>query len=385
VGKQLDMFCAGRRALSLWLLLLAFAWLPSASFAQPVTLAHIGPFTGPAASDARDLNAGMLAYLAQANARGGVGGRKLELMTLDDRYDRAEFSKRFAEAQSRGAVALLSPLGLGALRALLEDQLLERSDMVVVNALPGATPFRSPGHLRLFHLRASDRQQIEKILLQASVIGVRRMTVLVQDLRAGEADVKGAQAARSEAGALALKIHETPAKPDDLAQLAQGIANSDAQAALVIGSPPSMAGAVAALRKAGMRGHIYALSYLPPPLLINMAGADAARGVAIAQTYPNPMGRTLPLHREFQAAMRAFAPDMTVYTSFHLEGYLSARVTVDSLRRIQGPMGSAALADALRRMGPVDLGGFRADFSQGNAGGHYVDIGVIDARGRLIY
>lgn len=378
------MFRVVRRVYSL-MLLMAAVWLPAAAVAQSITLAHIGPFTGPSANDARELNAGMLAYLAEANARGGVGGRKLELLTLDDRYDRAEFSKQFTEAQTRGAVALLSPLGLNALRALLEDRLLERSDLVVVNALPGATPFRSPGHPRLFHLRASDRQQIEKILLQASVIGVRRMAVLVQDLRAGESDVKGAQAERNETRALALTIQEMPAEPDDLAELARRIADSDAQAALVIGSPPTMAGAVAALRKAGMRRHIYALSYLPPALLIQKAGADAARGVAIAQTYPNPMGRTMPLQGEFQTAMRAFAPDLAVYSAFHLEGYLSARAAVDSLRRVQGPIHAAALTGTLRRMGPLNLGGFQVDFGRGNAGGNYVDIGVIDARGRLIY
>ncbi|MFN7042655.1 MAG: ABC transporter substrate-binding protein [Acidovorax temperans] len=220
------------------LLLVVAMWLPLATAAQSVTLAHIGPFTGPAANDACDLNAGMLAYLAEANAKGGVGGRQMDLLTLDDRYDRAEFSKQFSQAQSRGAVALLSPLGLNALRSLLEDQLLERSDMVVVNALPGATPFRSPGHPRLFHIRASDRQQIEKILVQASVVGVRRMAVLVHDLRAGEADVKGAQAAHAELGALVLQLHEAPDNADSLASLARTIAASDSQAVLVIGSPP---------------------------------------------------------------------------------------------------------------------------------------------------
>lgn len=380
------MFSVGRRTLHLWWLVLAvMTSLPSAALAQAIRLAHIGPFTGPAANDARDLNAGMQAYLAQANAQGGVGGRKLELLTLDDRYDPAVFSQQFAQAQAQGAVALLSPLGLGALRALLEDQLLDRSDMVVVNAVPGATPFRSPGHSRLFHLRASDRQQIEIVLRQAASIGVRRMTVLVQDLRAGEADVKGAHASRSDTGSLALTLHETPENPDELAKLAQRISDSDTEAALVIGSPPNMARAVTALRKAGMRRHLYALSYLPPALLTQMGGSDAARGVAIAQTYPNPMGRTMPLHREFQAAMRASAPAIAAYSSFHLEGYLSARVAVESLRRAQGGAQSAAMEAALRRMSPLDLGGFRVDFSRSNAGSPYVDIGVVDARGRLIY
>lgn len=378
------MTSLGCRALCFVLWLVA-AWFPAASFAQPIVLAHIAPFTGPAANDARDLNAGMLAYLSEVNARGGIAGRKLELVALDDRYDRAEFSKQFAQAQGKGAVALLSPLGLNAMRALLEDQLLERSDMVVVNSLPGATPFRSPGHARLFHIRASDRQQIEKILLQASVIGVRRMAVVVQDLRAGEADVKGAQAAHTEASALGLNIHETPDSPAALAALAQRIAASDAQAVLVIGSPPSMAAVVTALRKAGMRSHIYALSYLPPGLLSKVAGPEAARGVAIAQTYPNPTGRTMPLHRDFQAAMLKFDQKLTAYSAFHLEGYLSARLAVEGLRRIQGPVRAMALAEALRRQGPVDLGGFQIDFRMGNAGSGHVDIGVIDARGRLVY
>jgi ABC-type branched-subunit amino acid transport system substrate-binding protein len=378
------MFGPVHRAYSILLLMVAM-WLPSAAPAQPITLAHIGPFTGPAATDARDLNAGVQAYLAEANAKGGVGGRRLELVTLDDHYDRAEFSKQFAQAQSRGAVALLSPLGLNALRALLEDQLLERSDMVVVNALPGATPFRSPGHPRLFHLRASDRQQVEKILLQASAIGVRRMTVLVQDLKAGETDVKGALAAHIELGALVRHIHEAPDDPASLALLAGNIAAGDSQGVLVIGSPPRMAASVASLRKAGFRGHIYALSYLPPGLLTTVAGPDAARGVAIAQTYPNPMGSTMPLHREFQMAMRQAHPKLAKYSSYHLEGYLSARLAVEGLRRMRGTLRSQTLAETLRRADVVDIGGFQVDFSKSNAGSIYVDIGVIDGRGRLIY
>jgi hypothetical protein len=60
-------------------------------------------------------------------------------------------------------------------------------------------------------------------------------------------------------------------------------------------------------------------------------------------------------------------------------------MAVEGLRRMQGQVRAVALADAFRRLGPVDLGGFRVDFSRGNAGSGHVDIGVINARGRLIY
>jgi len=43
------------------------------------------------------------------------------------------------------------------------------------------------------------------------------------------------------------------------------------------------------------------------------------------------------------------------------------------------------LAASLHSMGELDLGGFRVDFSRGNVGSRFVDIGVVNADGRLIY
>ncbi|MDP4078247.1 hypothetical protein [Acidovorax sp. A1169] len=43
----------------------------------------------------------------------------------------------------------------------------------------------------------------------------------------------------------------------------------------------------------------------------------------------------------------------------------------------------ASLAAPLTSMGEIDFGGFRVDFSKGNVGSRYVDIGVIGSDGRL--
>ncbi|MFY9511165.1 MAG: ABC transporter substrate-binding protein, partial [Rubrivivax sp.] len=161
------------------------------------------------------------------------------------------------------------------------------------------------------------------------------------------------------------------------------VAQSGAQAAVVLGAPRFMADGVAELRKAGIGQFIFALSYVPAGLLAKVAGAGA-RGVALAQTYPNPMSVNLPLQREFQAAMKASAPQTTVYTSFHLEGFISARVFIEAARRTK-ELTADGLARTLRAMGEVDLGGFRVDFTKGNAGSRFVDIGVVNADGRLIY
>jgi ABC-type branched-subunit amino acid transport system substrate-binding protein len=367
-------------------LALFLPWLaPAVVLAADLELLQIGPFTGASGSDAADLSVGIRAAFAQANARGGIGGNKLVLSTADDRYDGAEFTRQFNSAMQRKPLALMSPLGLGAMRALLDGKLLDQQDLVVINAVPGATPFREPGHPRLFHLRASDRQQIEKVLRHSLTLGLTQLQVIVQDRKAGEPDVLGAQKAVPGGDRLKLQIREVPSQAGALRQAAVEIAASAVQGVLVIGSPPYMAEGVAELRKAGMSKMVFALSYVPAGLVVRLAGAEASRGVGITQTFPNPMGQTLPLHREFQAAMKAAAPAEKIYTSFHMEGYLSGRLVVEALKHSSSPVTSTSLAAGLRKMGALDIGGFRVDFSTSNAGSSFVDMAVISPSGRLLY
>lgn len=379
------MLAALHRIRGTCLILALLGAVASAARAADLELVQIGPFTGPAASDANDLSVGMRAALAQANARVGPNGHKLVLTTVDDRYDGLEFTRQFNIAMQRKPLALMSPLGLGALRAMLNGKLLDQQDVVVINAVPGATAFRNPGHPRLFHVRASDRQQIEKVLQHSLTLGLTQLQVIVQDLQAGESDVLDAQKAVSNGDKLKLQIRAVPPQPGALRQAAIESARSGAQGVLVIGSPPYMAEGVAELRKAGMSKVVFALSYVPHGLVVQLAGEEASRGIGITQAFPNPMGQTLPLHREFHAAMKGVAPALKLYSSFHLEGYLSARVVVEALKRSDNPVSSGSLAAALRKMGPVDLGGFRVDFSGGNSGSRFVDMAVIAPRGRLMY
>ena len=159
---------------------------------------------------------------------------------------------------------------------------------------------------------------------------------------------------------------------------------AEAQTVLVLGAPRFMADGIAALRKAGVSQSIFVLSYVPPGLIVKLVGVKGARGVGIAQTFPNPNGKTLPLHREFHAAMKEAFPQVTEYTPFQLEGYLSARTVGEALKRSK-ELTAASLQSTLSTMGMVDFGGFRVDFSKGNVGSRFVDIGVIGADGRLRY
>ncbi|MDO8286689.1 MAG: ABC transporter substrate-binding protein [Rhodoferax sp.] len=366
-------------------LLLALA-VPLMSAAQDIVLGQIGPFTVLAAPDATEVSQGIQAYAKQANQAGGIRGHKITYFEADDRYSPDAFAQEFDKALQRKPVALLSPIGSAALTRMQADKLLDRGDMLVMNAIPGAESLRTPGHPRLFHIRAGDKQQIEKIINHARTLGMTKLAVLYQDLPIGSSGVAVAEQEAARLAGMELKGVKSGTQAAQLTAAAQQTAQFGAQGVLVVGAPRFMAEGVAALRKAGVSQPIFVLSYVPAGLVVKLAGVEGARGVGIAQTFPNPNGMVLPLQRDFRAAMTGAFPALREYTAFQLEGYLSARTIGEALRRSkEGEVSAASLARALRGMGDLDFGGFRVDFSRSNAGSRFVDIAVIGAGGKLRY
>ncbi|MDP9109079.1 MAG: ABC transporter substrate-binding protein, partial [Pseudomonadota bacterium] len=54
---------------------------------QKILLGQSAAFSGPAAQLGIQMHAGAKAYFDQLNAQGGVHGRKIEIVTADDKYE----------------------------------------------------------------------------------------------------------------------------------------------------------------------------------------------------------------------------------------------------------------------------------------------------------
>jgi len=368
-------------------LIAALTWTAAQASETPqpndIVVGQIGPFTVLPAPDARELNEGLKAGLAEINTRGGIQGRKVFLFELDDTYSPEGFRKQLAAALERKPVALLSPLGSAALKGALDDKLFDNADIVVINAVPGSDVLRAPGHPKLFHIRASDKQQIRKIVEHAKSLNIQSMAVLHQDLPIGTSGLTSAQDAAKETGTIQVTGFQASTDANALGQAAKAMAAAGVQSGLVVGNPKFIGDGIAALRKAGFSQQLFTLSYMPGPALLKAAG-PGARGVGIAQTYPNPIGVNLPLQRDFRAAMKTAHPDQANLTTFHLEGYITARIFAEAARRSK-KITPEGIAQSLHEMGELNLGGFRVNFAKGNIGSNFVDIGVVMPDGKLMY
>ena len=243
-----------------------------------IVVGQVGPFTGIPVPDALQLNQGIKACFAQINERGGIGGRKVAFFDVDDTYSADGFAKAFGQAMQRKPVALLDPVGSAALKRMLDDKMLDQSDVIVLNAIPGAEALRNPGHPKLFHIRAGDRQQIEKIVAHAVTLGVGELAVLYHNIVIGTSGLSMTQAAAAASGKLKILPFEATAEIPSLAAAAKNVVKSGAKAVLVVGAPRFMADGIAQLRAAGAASQfVFALSYVPAGLVAKVAGEGLAR------------------------------------------------------------------------------------------------------------
>lgn len=355
------------------------------AMAEDIVIGQIAPIGVAATPEARQLHDGTKACVDQVNRQGGVRGRRLQFFAVDDELKPPLVVEKFQQAMARKPLALVNVMGSAVLGTLLSSKALDQHDVVVLGAIPGAEAFRQPGHPRLFHIRSGDKAHLEQILVHSKTLGTQRIHVVYQDAGIGHSGLAVLKAGAERLGGITLTASMSTLEPASKAAAVTEATAAAAQTYVVIGFPHYMAEMLDRLRRADVAQAVFALGYLSPALAVSTAGVKGARGLGLTQAMPNPNGRVMQVQRDFQAAMRQAQPQLTEYSSFHLEGCVGVRVLVEGLKRIDGNPTPAALARALHTMGEVDLGGYRVRFGEGQVGNTWSDIGVMSETGRLLF
>ena len=104
---------------------------------------------------------------------------------------------------------------------------------------------------------------------------------------------------------------------------------------------------------------------------------EQGAGVVVATVVPPFAKATLPIVAEYRAAMdKAFGDKAYSFTS--LESYISAKVTVEAMRRAGPKLTRETFSRALDAMSDYDVGGYTVGFSPTNHNGSsFVELAVI--------
>lgn len=349
--------------------------------ADRIVFGQAAAIEGPAAALGTGMRDGLLAAFGEANAAGGIKGRKLELVVRDDGYEPGKsVVATQALLEEDKVFALVGPVGTPTAAAALP--LAAAAGVPFLGPYTGAEFLRSAGKANVVNFRASYFQETEEMVERLTKdLGHSRIAILYQNDAFGRAGLAGVQKAldkRSmELAAFATFERNTTAVKRALLELRK----AKPEAVIIIG-PYAPAGEFIRAARQIELGAVYVnISFVGSDALVANLGAAGA-GVVVTQVVPFPRDTAIPVVGRYQKALREHVPD--AFAGFiSLEGYLVGRMVVMALERLEGEPSRAGLLKALEQ-GEYDLDGLKLAFGgDDNQGSDAVFLTVIDQDGRF--
>lgn len=322
-----------------------------------------GPFSGPTRELGREMEIGIRTLFRAVNDQGGVSGRKLRLVALDDGYepDRAveNVHKLLDEHQVFGFIGNVgTPTNAASLPVILENR------RVLFAPYTGAGFVRKDPPARyVFNYRASyadETAAIVRYLTTVRKVPPQAIAVLAQNDAYGAAGFAGVAQALRKQGADPDRLLRVGYERNSLQvepaveQLAQ--ARDRVRAVVMVATYAPAARFIRLVRDAGLDVIFANVSFVGGKDLagfLNAFGPHYPRGVLITQVVPPYRSNASGILRYREHLARYYPQEGPGFIS--LEGYIAARILVEGLRNAGPTLTPDTLVDGLEAIHGLDL------------------------------
>lgn len=352
--------------------------LPAATVRE-LLLGQSAPFSGPSAELGRDYREGALAWFAEVNRRGGIHGRRLRLVSLDDGYEPSRTLGNTRRLIGRDRVfALFGYVGTPTVKAILP--LVEQARIPLVAPLTGARLVREPQRPMVFNLRASYQAEIDRIVDDLVRSGRHRIAVLHQEDAFGEDGLRATTVALARHGLRPVAVAGVQRNSTATDAAARQVQRGRPNAVVIISAYPSSAAFSRSLQALGSTAQLMNVSFVGTGGLEDELPAGTANGIGVTQVVPFPWDRRVPVVAEYLRLMRQ-QQSTPRYGFTSLEGFLAARLLTEALQRAGANPTRQGLVRAFESMGQLDLGGFRISLGpRDHQASDFVDLTFLGAQ-----
>jgi branched-chain amino acid transport system substrate-binding protein len=355
---------------------------PVTPSAGSILLAQSAAFTGPAGALGSGMRDGAMAYFQRVNSEGGVQGKSIEMISADDGYEPERTKANTAKFLERSnLVALFGYVGTPTAQVAIP--LASERKVPFFGAFTGASLLRQPFNPYVFNVRASYDDETEKMVELLATMGHSNIGVFHQNDSFGAAGLSGVQAALERRKLKVVAIGKVERNSVDVAAAVAALGKSSVSAIVMVSAYGSSSAFVKEMRKRGNQHVFSSVSFVGSAALRDALGKDGP-GVQIAQVVPSPWDMRFPIVREYQRDVKKSGMLEAMFDFVSLEGYITARILVDGLRKVNGPMTSAALMQSLERL-QFDSDGFNVSFSPtSHNGSKFVEMTAIGPDGKFL-
>ena len=350
-------------------------------FDDRVVFGQSAAFGGPAQALGKAMRLGIESAFHEQNQEGGVHGRKLDLVTMDDRYEPG-----FAYANTRDLITkekvfgLIGGVGTPTSRSALS--LVETHSVPFLAPFTGAAFLRNPELESVVNLRASYAQETERMVERLTQdLEITRVAVMYQNDSYGQSGLSGVLEALTRRGLEPVKTWYYERNSTAVKAAVFHIAAANPEAVIMIGAYQPVAKAISLLRE-DIDPVFMAVSFVGSNALARELGSEAT-GIFVTQVVPVPDDTDTSVVSEYLAALESFDADAEPgFVS--LEGYLAGRLAIVGLEACKD-LTRKCFLDTLQNSQSIDLSGVALQYGPGdNQGSDEVITTVIDELGKFV-
>ncbi len=343
----------------------------------PIKIGIIADLTGATGDVGTPYNEGMLGWIENANAKGGISGHKIDAMSNDYAYKVPEAEALYKKYVNEGAV-IIQGWGTGDSEALRTKVAADELPFMSASyAEPLTDPKESPYNF-VVAPTYSDQMRVALNWIAKDAGGKAEVAVFHHDSPFGTAPVGDGETWVKEKGLnLGYKAYPMPKTPNFVGLLSQ--AKSQGAKYIVIQNVSSPAAQVAKDIKAqNLDMKIVCLNWCADELFVKTAGAENAEGhIAISPIAPPTVEK--PGHAEIDTYLKAKGSSLKDRGLHYAQGWWTMGVMAKGIEKaladgkeLTGP----SIRKALEDMDAVDTGGvlgsgtveFSADSHRGSTG-----------------
>lgn len=329
---------------------MAFGLATYATAQEPIRIGAVLSTTGAIGYAGEPARQALELYVDQANAAGGILGRKLQLLTYDDASEAAKtnaFAKRLIESDKVDVIIG----GSGSGGALSMIPLVEKAEIPFI-ALASSAAIIEPVKKWVFKTPPTDRMAAEKVFEDMRKRGITKVALLSETSGFGQSGRKETLAVAPRYG-ITLIADETygPKDSDMTAQLAKIKALPELQALFIFGSGPGPAIASKNYVQLGMRVPLYQSHGVASDEFLKLAGtaAEGTRLPSPAMLVVDQLPANDPQKKilaDFKRAHEArYKSEVSPFGGYAFDAFI---IVVDAIKRAGG-VDKAKLRDSIEK------------------------------------
>jgi branched-chain amino acid transport system substrate-binding protein len=351
--------------------------VPGLALAQAAGTIAIGqstPLSGSNKALGEDIRDGALAYLKKVNDAGGINGRRVELLSLDDANNTKNSEANTVKLLAQPNVVALFGYGSATLsRPALPH--VEQAKIAFVAPFTGAEPMRKFNRY-VFNHRASYADELEKIVEHYSTIGAKRFAILHYEDAIGKANRAVVEAALKVRGLAPVAVASFQRTQTDLSKEVNETVKAAPDVVIATTLYKTTAEFVKLAQKQELTAQFVSTSFAGSTALAEALGQDGV-GIVMTQVVPSVLNNVVPIVREYQQASEKLLGKRD-YSYTSLESYIAMKALVEAIRRAGPNASRESVLRSLDGLGSYDAGGYTLTFTPSeHNGSNFVALTIL--------